>query len=199
MHALTLSHMLLLHTLSAVNLHSGTAVLITMSSCHMTTSYRAACCWGQQDTLRVSPKLLRVQTCRPGLCAPGSQSNVTASISQFVKHKTPPYDKWWCVQGNSAAFEMEYCCTDLGTVLRAARAAGGGVLPPAAVKDLMHQLLSGLRAVHETGQNTRCPEKTSLPAARVAASLPPSVKKSVTENRPPRSSSSRGPMLQQRI
>ncbi len=66
----------------------------------------------------------------------------------------------WSVQGNSAAFEMEYCCTDLGTVLRAARAAGGGALSPAAVKDLMHQLMSGLRAVHETGSATRCPGET---------------------------------------
>ncbi len=47
---------------------------------------------------------------------------------------------------------MEYCCTDLETMLQAARAAGEGALQPAAVKDLMNQLFSGINAVHGAGK-----------------------------------------------
>lgn len=46
---------------------------------------------------------------------------------------------------------MEFCDTDLSEVIGATRAAGGDPIPAAAIKDLMHQLLSGMRAVHEAG------------------------------------------------
>ena len=53
-------------------------------------------------------------------------------------------------QGSSTAMELEFCCTNLATVLQAARERGSR-LPGPVVHGLMRQLLTGIAACHGAG------------------------------------------------
>lgn len=87
----------------------------------------------------------------------GNANNQEFMLQSSIVHPNVVQANCAIPLGTTTAFEMEFCCTDLATVLRAANLAAATEpcqqlpLSALAARELSRQLLRGLRALHRGG------------------------------------------------